>query len=351
MPWLLVAQPTGKRILVEKITSAGCPGCPWGDYLLHSYLDSGSTIIPVAIHVNNANHVDSMWSVDGDSILSDFLWAHPTLMIDRVDWPGYAYTAVTTNNWASFIADREDDPMAATVGGTSTYNPSTRELTVDIEGRVLWAVPWDVRVNAYIVEDSVTGSGLGYDQLNGNNTVVGHPLQGLGDPIVGYVHDWVLRNMLGGASGIPAFTGPIGAGQAFSHTFQTVLDSDWDASQCHVVLVVQRHHPTPVAREILNANEIPLNGSIASGVEPAHGKLEALVWPNPVGSGQMLNIQQPENGNWEVSLEDIHGRTLLQWSLANGADQVKLPNLPQGLYLLRGIQAQGKSYLTKLTIR
>ena len=351
LPFVGLAQPTGKRILVEKITSAGCPSCPWGDYLLHSYLDSGSTIIPVAIHVNNANHIDHMWSEEGDSILDDFLWAHPTLMIDRVDWPGFAYTAVTTNHWSAFIADREDDPMAATVGGTSSYNASTRELTVDIEGRVLWAVPWDVRVNAYVVEDSVTGTGLGYDQLNGNNTVVGHPLYGLGDPIVGYVHNWVLRDMLGGSKGIPAFSGPISAGQSFTHTFHTVLDSGWNASNCHVVLVVQRHSTDIATREILNANKIPLNGSIASGTDPTHTNIEAMIWPNPASSGQALKIQQPENGTWEVSLADLHGRTLRKWTMSSGADELTLPELPQGLYLLGGTNAQGKSYLAKLNIR
>ena len=78
-------------------------------------------------------------------------------------------------------------------------------------------------------ERTVSGVGLGWDQLNGQNNNVGHPNYGLGDPIVGYTHHWVLRDMLGGHHGEPGTVAtPAVPGDYFTHTFTTTLDPRWD---------------------------------------------------------------------------------------------------------------------------
>ncbi|MFT5779579.1 MAG: hypothetical protein ACI837_002538 [Crocinitomicaceae bacterium] len=59
-----------------------------------------------------------------------------------------------------------------------------------------------------IVEKEVTVTGTGYDQTNFDNMTPGHPYEGAGSPIVGFVHKNVLRKYLGGpwwtAGQIPA---------------------------------------------------------------------------------------------------------------------------------------------------
>ncbi len=345
---MVQAQPFGKKLLLEKITSAGCPSCPWGDNLLQSYLLTDTNIIPVAIHVNNAGHVDHMFSVDGDSILADYLWAHPTLMVDRYKWPAYSQTSMPNTYWPTMIQDRKQMPMLATIGGATTYTPQ-RDLTVQVEGTVLWDLNWDLRVNAYLVEDEVTGTGLGYDQLNGYNNTTGHPLFGLGDPIVGYVHNWVLRDMLGGHLGTSIFPNPVAAGHVFSHTFQTTVDSAWDETKCSVILVVQRYDANPENREILNVVKLGLNGNVLAGVADAPSKPTLSIWPNPTEG--KIQVSVSKSGNWTATLMDLQGRTILEKHLTGNDAELDASPYPAGVYLLR-LAAIGEISITqKLILR
>ncbi|MEM7039930.1 MAG: hypothetical protein AAF570_23355, partial [Bacteroidota bacterium] len=91
------AQPNGKKILLEKITSIGCPGCPWGGYLLDSFLQTDTNVIVVSIHRHDQWHIDSLASPDGDAILDDYMFAHPTLMVDRVKFPDQPRVQLFTN--------------------------------------------------------------------------------------------------------------------------------------------------------------------------------------------------------------------------------------------------------------
>ncbi len=342
------AQPVGKKLLLEKITSAGCPGCPNGDLILQNYLAADSNLVPVAIHVNNAAHVDHMFSADGDAILADYLWAHPTLMVDRYKFPGIQYVAGTSGSWSAMINDRKQQPLIGTVGGSTTYTSGDRSLQVHLEGAILWDLSWDLRVNAYIVENGVTGTGLGYDQLNGNNTTQGHPLQGLGNPIVGYVHNWVLRDMLGGPQGAPAFPNPIPAGHLYSYDFTTALDSNIDASQAYIILVLQRYDALKEQREVLNVAKLGLNGAILAGVEmPARQPL-ALLWPNP--ATDRVHVQVGETADWTVTAFDLQGRKHMQTVFSGDESDLNTSSLAAGIYLLR-LESPGKLTVTqKLSI-
>ncbi len=345
----LHAQPFGKKILVEKVTSAGCPSCPNGDLVLHSYVDNDTNLIPVAIHVNNQGHVDRMFSVDGDSILADYLWAHPTLMVDRYKYSGNQYVAATSGNWGTMISDRKAQPMIGTIGGSTTYNPGDRSLQVHLDGSILWDLTWDLRVNAYIVENGVTGTGLGYDQLNGNNNTSGHPLQGLGDPIVGYVHNWVLRDMLGGPFGAPAFPNPIPTGHAYNYDFTTTLDSAIDAGQAYVILVLQRYSPDKLQREVLNVAKLGLNGAILAGVDAPEQQPLMSIWPNP--ADEHVHVQVGESANWTATAYDVQGRKQLQSTFTGDRTEINTSLLTPGIYLLR-LDAPGKTAVTqKLSIR
>ena len=342
-------QAAGKKILIEKITSAGCPGCPWGSYLIDSFIQLDTNIIPVTIHRSDSWHPDLMATEDGDSILSEYLWAHPTLMVDRYKWPQYQHVSNTVNHWSTMINDREQTPLVVSIGGSTTYNTSTRELEVTVSGNSLWELPYEVRTNVYIVESPVTGVGLGYDQLNGYNNQVGHPLYQAGDPIVGYAHKWVLRDMLGGHHGRQSLQQPLPAAQPFSETFSTTLDTAWDANNVYVIAIIQKHNADPQMREILNCAKIPLNSSIAMGNEVAEAAKTLNIWPQP--SSGVLNIAFPANESWEVELFDLQGKLIATSSVRGNNTQLEISAHPSGMYLLKAASDNGASYSQKVILR
>ena len=343
------SQAFGKKILLEKITSAGCPGCPWGDYLIDSFIQLDTNLIPVAIHRSDFWHPDLMASPDGDSILDEYLWAHPTIMVDRYKWPQYAHVSNTINYWSTMIADRNQTPLVVSLGGSTVYNPATRQLDVTLNGLPLWELPYDVRTNVYVVESPVADTGLGYDQLNGYNNSPGNPLYQLGDPIVGYVHHWVLRDMLGGHHGLQSLARPLPGGQAFQTQFSTVLDANWDENNVYVILIVQKHNADPDMREILNCAKLPLNASVAMGNEAvqAHNALE--IWPNP--ATDVLHVAFPSNDNWQLELRDLQGKLLQSLQISGKETALSTQEFAAGMYILNA-KTDGKAGISqKISLR
>ena len=341
------AQAPGKRILLEKVTSAGCPGCPNGDLILESMLAADSNLIVVAIHRNDYWHTDSMKSPDGNAILSEYLWAHPTVMVDRIKWDDFSHVCLLSHMWQPKVDLRKNDPPRASIGAVSTYDPPSRTLNVQVNGVAIANLNNDYRLNAYLVESPVLGHGPGYDQLNGNNATPGSPLFGLGDTIPNYVHKWVLRDMLGGPLG-EAATVPMPAppGTPFSHTFSTTVDPRWDENNLTLVVLIQKHNPDPLEREILNAQVVPLNGSVLADIPAGMEATGFSIYPQP--AGYAVNIELPAASSWTLDLMDVQGRIVSQSKFTGTSTQLERKGLPAGLYLLKARNAVGREINGKL---
>jgi len=331
----LFAQPVGKKILLEKITSAGCPGCPNGTVILEGIVQNNPDVIPVAIHLHDQWHVDQMANADGDSILAAYWWAQPTLLIDRVKFDGQTRMSILSPFWQDKINERKLDPVQASMGATSTYDINTRNLTVEVMGNMISGASGEVRVNAYVVETPVSGIGLGYDQLNGSNNNVGHPLYGLGDPIVGYEHKWVLRDMLGGPWGeAGVLPNPAPAGTYFSHTFTTQLDTGWNALNCYLVVLVQHFDPNDdEKRSIINALQLELNESIPTLRDVPIEEASLSIVPHPLGEKSL--IENPFPHAEELRVLDVEGRLIRKIPITGQSwIQLEKGNLRPGLYFL-----------------
>ena len=353
LPWSQAfSQSNGKMILVEKITSVGCPGCPWGGYVLDSLEQDDPDIAVAAIHVHDQWHIDSLRCADGDTIVDVYKWGHPTAMVDRVKFSGQTEVAMTMSNWKSKIAERKLEALEVTVGANSTYDPNTRSLSVTIDGAVLWGLTGDVRVNLYVVESPVVGMGTGYDQLNGYDNVSSSPLYGLGNPIVGYAHKWVTRDMLGGPWGeagvIPSMA-PAGSG--FSHTFNAILDPEWDDSKIYLIALVQRFHPDPAQRTILNAAKLGLNESVLADAEDARDFAGSVaVYPQPMGEEAW--VRSPSAEVRELRIYDVQGREMRRESWVGGdIFRIERGDLESGMYVLQLWSRDGMVGSRKLLLR
>ena len=125
----------------------------------------------------------------------------------------------------SDIQDRLDEAPKVSVSLDVSWNSSTREISTNITCNILQNLPMgDYRFNLYVVEDSVTGAGSGYDQVSYYDDDPSSPFYGLGNPIVGYVHRHVARAILPNSWGQGGIISPSPlTGESFSTTINYTL--------------------------------------------------------------------------------------------------------------------------------
>ena len=350
---LSYSQSATKKVLIEEVTTAGCPGCPVGALEFNDIAATNPNVIPVAIHFNDVWHTDSMATPDGAAVLVPYWWAQPTMMVDRYAFSGIPRIPLLQVYWSDKISEREAHNTPVDVSATGTYSASTRSLDIDVTASFLNNANGNLRVNCYIVEDSVMGSGLGYDQLNGYNTTVGHPLYGLGNPIPNYVHRHVLRDMLGGPWGTDGvIPSTVASGNAYTHHYTTTLPAKWDESIITLVVLVQQYDADSSKREVLNANSYKLADLVPTGSIKESPESSLKVFPNP--SSEKVFLEWNGSHPKKVQLSNITGsmELLKNLTIVPGQGPVEIhsyypdwDNLPAGIYLISWQSDTGNQFL------
>jgi hypothetical protein len=254
-----------KHVVLEVHTGSWCGWCPDGTVRMDEVEESVANVITVAVH-----NGDGMDIPDGNTISGTFIGGYPSGTVDRFRFDGQSGVEVSRNSWLTRVNERAGHivPVEVSIVG-STFNEVTRELEVEVGAEFVGSAAGDLRLNCWVVEDSVTGSGSDYDQANYLNSDSGHPFFGAGNPIIGFEHNRVLRSMLGGPWGtagiIPAMVAP---GQTFSHIYTTTIPAGQNVAKMTVVGMVSAYNADVNRREIINAVEAPASPSIfADGFE------------------------------------------------------------------------------------
>ena len=107
----------------------------------------------------------------------------------------------------------------------------------------------------YLIEDSVTGTGSGYNQANYYNAISTSPFYQMGNPIIGYNHNTVLRSVLTPALGTPIASAYIHSGGTFSKSFSIDVSS-YDKPQLTVVAFINKTGSTSLLHEVMNAQRV-----------------------------------------------------------------------------------------------
>lgn len=300
-----------KNVLFEEFTTTPCGWCPDGHVraaeieALHSYF------IPVNIHAGFGT--DGMTTPEASTIAAAFANGAPTACIDRVKYKGEERVGISRNLWKAKVEERRQQLAPSTVAATSSYNNATRELSVTVTAKFYSEVAGDFRLNAFIVEDSVVGPNNNqFNQSNFLNNTAGHPMQGRGNPIIGYVHRHVERYAMGGAWGASGVvTSPTSNNQEYTKTFTYTLPQSWNDAQCKVVAFVHEYNQVANSgkNEILNSVILPLNGSATQTATPSVfnsiTEIKAVnnvsLYPNPAVNE--LNIAYTLNKETAVAFE------------------------------------------------
>ncbi|MCW5909267.1 MAG: Omp28-related outer membrane protein [Chitinophagales bacterium] len=298
-----------KNVLIEEFTTAPCQYCPRGTTEINKILANHTNVIAAALHAGFGT--DAMTIPDHSTVASAYTSGAPSACIDRVFFSGEEEVAVSTNVWESYCVQQKSTVTPVSIIADNVYNSATRELTVNASARFYGPINDNFRINCYIIEDSVTGTGSGYNQVNYYNTQSSSEWYQKGNPIIGFAHRHVCRQMLGGAWGSTGvITSPTTDGGLYSKQYTYTLPANWNDSRIKIVVLVQEYATSTTNRQILNALQIHLNdadstfvnSSAPSAVTEVSSKLASVsLYPNP--ATDVVNLEYSINNTTTVSFE------------------------------------------------
>ncbi len=277
-----------KNVLLEQHTGAWCGWCPDGtvamDEILRLY---GSQVAGVKIHNGDAMEIPEQ-SVIGDAL---GLTGFPTGSVNRRSIGGSAF--LNRGDWKSACESEMRQRAKAEVDCFYTLDRRTRAAEIRVVANIAETMSLPLRFNAFVVEDDVTGTGIGYDQhnyLSGRKGYESNPYYTQASVIPGYHHMKVVRQMLGGtwgtADGLPA---SVKAGDLYSYTFTTTLNTQWNLDKLWFVGMLQAEAPDN--KEILNSAVAIQDGAPLNRIIDSNAPAASAV---PVGSN-LVNTYTLEN--------------------------------------------------------
>ena len=305
----------GKYVVVEEATGTWCTWCPRGAVFLRKMDEKyGKLFIGIAVHNN-----DPMMNDNYDNGLGTIISGYPSATVDRGD--DIDPSAMETD----IVARLQVAPKGGIKSG-AIYNAASRELKVSLTTKFNVPVSGNYKLAFVLVEDSVRGTGTGWDQVNayagGSRGEMGG-FEKLPNPVPGsmMVYDHVGRIIYPNFNGLNnAYAATVNAGDSFTHNFTVGLDPTWKVEKLHVVgLLID-----PSGR-IDNGSHTNLNDAIANGfvngiaVTGLLGvKMEAgglLVYPNP--SKDIFTLSGDGLKDAQVSVYALDGK-LVQTETVEG---------------------------------
>ncbi len=320
-----------KRVVVEEGTGTWCGWCPRGtifmDLMAATYED---LFIPIAVH-----NGDPMTVVEYDDNLG--ISAFPNMVIMRNETFGFG---VVEDIETRFFQRIVQSPPATLISG-GVFNETTRDLDVTSQADFLANASGNHKLAVILVEDGVTGTGAGYNQVNyyaggGNGPMGGYESLPATVPAAQMVYDHVGRILIGGFFGatgsVPA---TVTAGEKVTHIFGTVnIPANINTANLHAVTVLLAPNGS-----ILNANSQSFQNLLdteITGVKEVYRNEYAEVYPNPFGNSASLRLKLENPSQVSLRIFNAMGAEVAfrDYGLLDGdlVFPLDASNLPNGVY-------------------
>jgi hypothetical protein len=219
-----------QKVLLEKFTGHRCTNCPAADQTAKNLKAAfGDRLVVVSIHagwfsnpLGDPFHTNYQTPIGTQMYQYHGIDALPEGLVNRLEFSGSRLLG--HGSWGAAITQTLNQEPSAGLTLTVNFNSDTRLLELAIKTDVLKQISGQAMISAFVCE-----SGLVSAQISGGQT------------IPDYVHDNVLRAHFGtgGAWGEPIFDNGATAGQVFDKTFSLTLDPNFNANNCHVVVILQ----------------------------------------------------------------------------------------------------------------
>jgi len=340
-----------KSPLIEEFSTANCGWCPDGKVILEDLKLNYSEVIVAQHHA--AFGTDAMTISEHQTYANDLgIPGAPTAMIDRVKFKGQESVGISRTIWSEKTEERLNFPNPAELTVDYTKD-SAKNITVNMDAKFVDQVPsGDLRITAYLVQNTVKGSGEGYDQvnyLNSNPRFQNHQYFGSGDPIEGYEHEDVVRDVLtpawGNSEAIPddpqkdqTYTTSI----SYNFEEQNIpyLSSDQGLK---IVAFVSYYNSESNDRIVVNAAQQKLTKVEVGKEEQVNNNASAFkkIYPNPANALTSVNFSLEKKS--DVSLEIYsplgkHIKTVVEGRSYVAGDQkiaVNVNDMKPGIYIAK----------------
>ncbi len=314
---------TPMRPLLEEFTGTWCAACPDGAVFIDRLRPLFPSLIAVAIHRG-----DAMALPLTEALADDFRPGYPQALLSRRSF-GMDNIPVSRVDWQERLAELLAEGSSVSLAMDHSYNAAEQTATVRLTAGFLdYAPPADYRINLYIVEDGLAGEGRGWDQGNQYHNEAGHPYYGKGNPVIGYVHNDVVRAIptgTWGAAGLIPTTPEVDKDYDWEYSFS--LHEDWRLPQLRLVAFVSIYHGDSLKRPVLNAVEIPLLPTASEVGDGTVKHLQLQIEPNPISERAILGLHLRELRDLNVAVYDMRGqmrRSIFQGRLAAGEHRLAL---------------------------
>lgn len=335
-----------KLVIGEEATGTWCQWCPRGAVALRN-MDAKYNGFFQGIAVHNG---DPMTVPSYDSGIGTKISGYPSGLTDRL--PKIDPSAFETDFLTRIILT----PVAKIKNGAN-YNSGTGQLDVSLTTTFKANASGNYRVLCVLIEDSVKGTGSGYNQANayagGGNGVMGgfESLPG-SVPAALMTYDHVARAISPNFFGIPnAYPASVTTGSSYAHNFYFNV-STWNKNRMHIIGMI-----IAPDGKIENASSSTIDQAVANGFvlgleDEASSPNILSIYPNPSEdmTTLLINLQNAEDAI--ISICDINGKTIMQSKqhLTNGSNTipVSLKGLAIGNYYVSALIAK-KVYTLQIT--
>ena len=236
-----------QKVMLEQYATSYCATCPDAMRMYENYAGQyPDRVYGAALHdmdpmtISAWNTVDSMFNITQYSSGSfNRLAYNGTPVIHKTNW-----------NSSGMLGNALNRTATCGLKLNSTLNGTT--LNVTVQAGFATTLSGQYRMTVYLLEDSVTGSASGYNQQNYYNTTASSPFYQLGNPIIGYRHNCVVRKVLTSNRGkIISTNNTIAARSLVTESFSASLNG-MNPANMFVLAFIHKNGNTPGTQDVLN---------------------------------------------------------------------------------------------------
>ena len=239
-----------QKLLMELYSTVSCATCPDSDQKFKNY----ATAHPDKIYGVNIHTADGMNSTQ--FMVLDALYTITQYSSGSFNRLPYAGTPVIhKTKWATSNMVNTCLAKTAKCGLKINSAFTGNVLNTTVTAGFAQSMTGNYSLSVYLMENGVTGTGFGFNQANYYNNIAGSQWYQLGNPIIGYVHNNVLRKVATPGTGTPIASTNIIPGGSYTSTLN-IDCTGYNKANLYVIAFINKVGTSSTTHEIMNVQQV-----------------------------------------------------------------------------------------------